>query len=324
MHWQNTNSLAMQTDSRFRTMVSPRAQSIGFTLLAMGCIAVLDTTNKVAFATVPLLMVLWCRYIFQALATTGFVLSSQGSTLLQTQQPLLQLLRGFLLFACSYLGFKSLEHIAVAEFTAIAMLTPLLVTVLARFVMKERVGGLRWLFIAGGLLGALVIVRPGGGIPGHATIYPLCMVLTYASFQILTSHMAKTEHPLTMHLYTGWVGSCLASIMVVGWWTTDLATIDWAKLCLVGLSGTLGHYLLILAYARAPASSITPYLYSSIAFATVLGWFVFDHVPDAWASAGIVLIALCGIASAYFAQNASHQAPSLGDGPSSAQEEQSA
>jgi drug/metabolite transporter (DMT)-like permease len=150
------------------------------------------------------------------------------------------------------------------------------------------------------------------------------MVLTYASFQILTSHMAKTEDPLTMHLYTGWVGSCLASIMVVGWWTTDLATIDWAKLCLVGLSGTLGHYLLILAYARAPASSITPYLYSSIAFATVLGWFVFDHVPDAWASAGIVLIALCGIASAYFAQNASPQAPSLGDGPSSAQEEQSA
>jgi drug/metabolite transporter (DMT)-like permease len=98
--------------------------------------------------------------------------------------------------------------------------------------------------------------------------------------------------------------------MVVGWWTTDLATLDWAKLCLVGVSGTLGHYLLILAYARAPASSITPYLYSSIAFATVLGWFVFDHVPDHWASAGIVLIALCGIASAYFAQNALHEAPS--------------
>lgn len=302
-------------------MRSAKAQSIGFTLLAMGCIAVLDTTNKVTFATVPLLMVLWFRYIFQALATTGFVLSSEGVDRLTTQQPLLQLLRGLLLFGCSYLGFKSLEHIAVAEFTAIAMLTPLLVTVLARVVMKEHVSGLRWLFIVGALLGALVIVRPGGGIPAHATLYPLSMVLTYASFQILTSHMAKTEHPLTMHLYTGWVGTVFASILVVGWWTTDLAALDWAKLCLVGLSGTLGHYLLILAYARAPASSITPYLYSAIAFATLLGWVVFDHVPDAWASAGIGLIAICGVASAYVAQHASKQTQDLKPQPQHKKEE---
>jgi len=290
-------------------MISRRSQSIFFGIMAMGCIAVLDTTNKVTFASVPLLMVLWFRYLFQAVATTGFVLSSQGSTRLQTRQPLLQLFRGLLLFACSFLGFKSLEHIAVAEFTAIAMLTPLLVTVLARFLMKESVSSLRWLLIVGGLVGAMVIVRPGGGIPAHATIYPLSMVLTYASFQILTSHMAKTEDPLTMHLYTGWVGTTIASFMVVGWWSTDLAAGDWAKLVLVGLSGTLGHYLLILAYARAPVSTITPYLYSSIAFATLLGWFVFDHVPDAWASAGIALIALCGMASAFLGQSPPASSP---------------
>ena len=233
----------------------------------MGCIAVLDTTNKVTFDTVPLLMVLWFRYLFQALATTGFVLSSQGTNRLQTQQPYLQMLRGLLLFACSFL-------------------------------------------ILGGLLGALVIVRPGGGIPTHATFYPLSMVLTYASFQILTSHMAKTEHPLTMHLYTGWTGTLLASLMVLGWWTTDLSAMDWAKLCLVGFSGTLGHYLLILAYARAPASFITPYLYSSIAFATLLGWLIFDHVPDAGACAGIALIAVCGMASAYLGQKTAHKTQS--------------
>lgn len=68
---------------------------------------------------------------------------------------------------------------------------------------------------------------------------------------------------------------------------------------LVGLCGTLGHYLLILAYARAPASSITPYLYSGIAFATLLGWTVFQHIPDLIASLGIALIALCGIGCAW-------------------------
>jgi drug/metabolite transporter (DMT)-like permease len=251
--------------------------SILFTVLAMGCIALLDTTNKVVLTSVPLLMVLWFRYAFQALSTTAFLLPKQGWSLFKTQR---------------------LEHIPVAEFTAIGMLTPLLVTVLAKFFMKEQVSLLRWLLIMGGFLGALMIVRPGGDVPLHAAIYPMCMVVLYALFQILTSVMVKTESPLSMHFFTGWIGTAFATCLVIGWWTTDVSLSQLGLMILVGLSGTLGHYLLILAYARSPASSITPYLYSGIAFATLLGWLVFQHIPDFWAGTGITLIALCGIGSA--------------------------
>ena len=273
--------------------------SILFAVLAMGCIAVLDTSNKVVLTSVPLLMVLWFRYAFQALATTAFLLPKEGLGLFKTNRFALQLLRGLLLFGCSFFGFKSLEHIPVAEFTAIGMLTPLLVTVLAKFFMKEHVSIFRWLLIIGGFLGALLIVRPGGDVPLHAALYPICMVVVYAFFQILTSFMAKTENPLSMQFFTGWIGTAFATCLVFASWTTDISTFQLGLMILIGLSGTLGHYLLILAYARAPASSITPYLYSGIAFATLLGWLVFQHIPDFWASMGIALIAICGIGCAW-------------------------
>jgi len=273
--------------------------SILFAVLAMGCIAVLDTTNKVVLTTVPLLMVIWFRYTFQALATTAFLLPKEGLGLFKTNRFSLQFIRGILLFGCSFFGFKSLQHVPVAEFTAITMLTPLLVTVLARFFMKEEVTWIRWCLIFGGLAGAVLIVRPGGSIPMHAVIYPICNVVLYAFFQILTSYMARTESPLTMHFFTGWIGTAFASILVFDLWTSDISLYDWGLMCLVGLFATLGHYLLILAYARTSASSITPYLYSGIAFATLLGWVVFQHIPDLIASLGIALIALCGVGCAW-------------------------
>lgn len=270
-----------------------------YTIVAMACFAVLDTTNKFLIASVPLLMVLWFRYMFQAVATTAVMWPQRGMTMFQTHNVRLQLVRGLLLLMCSVLGFASLQRMPVAEFSAIAMLTPLMVTLLARFVMKEQVSRLRWVFVIGGLVGALLIVRPGGSMDASHAWLPLTMVTTYAVFQILTSHMAKTESPVTMHIYTGWVGTAIASVLVLGAWTTELSPFEWALMCLIGAAGTLGHYLLILAFSRAPAANVTPFLYSSIGFATLGGWLVFSHVPDPVARAGMVLIALCGLGAGW-------------------------
>lgn len=272
---------------------------MGYAVTAMACFAVLDTTNKFLIASVPLLMVLWFRYAFQAVATTAVMWPRRGMTMFQTHSFKLQMLRGLLLLICSVLAFASLRRMPVAEFSAIAMLTPLAVTILARFVMKEKVSHLRWMFVIGGLLGALLIVRPGGSMDASSAWLPLVMVMAYASFQTLTSHMAKTENPITMHIYTGWVGTVIASVMVLGAWTTDLSFSQWVLMCLVGFMGTLGHYLLIIAFSRATASTVTPVLYSNIAFATFGGWLVFSHVPDQIAVLGMLLIAVCGLGAGW-------------------------
>ena len=273
-----------------------------FAVSAMACFAVLDTSNKFLIASVPLLMVLWFRYLFQAVVTTAVMWPRRGMTMFQTHSYKLQLIRGLLLLICSILGFASLQRMPVAEFSAIAMLTPLVVTILARFVMKEHVSRLRWMFVVGGLFGALLIVRPGGSLQFNVAWLPLVMVFSYAIFQTITSHMAKTENPVTMHIYTGWVGTAIASVLVLGHWTTDLTSFQWLLMCVIGFAGTLGHYLLIMAFSRAPASNVTPFLYSSIAFATLAGWVVFSHIPDLFATLGMLLIAACGIGAAWLSQ----------------------
>lgn len=283
---------------------------IAFVIAAVACFAVLDTTAKHVSAVVPVMVAVWFRYLFQAVTVTAFMLPVRGRQLLVTAHPQFQLLRGALLLTVSMLSFWSVSLMPVGEFTAIVMLSPLAVTLLAAVFLKERVSPLRWVLVSGGFAGALLIVRPGGQLSGWVTLLPLLMVAVYAVFQILTSRLARTEDPMTMHFYTGWVGAVGMSVVVPWVWTSvpDLASL--AQLCLVGLMGTVGHFLLILAYGRAPASTLGPYLYTQIGFAMLAGWVVFDHVPGLLEWCGVGLIAACGATAGWLSARELRQARS--------------
>ena len=272
---------------------------IGLTITAMACFATLDTVTKYITSGVPLLMALWFRYAFQAVATTAAVLPFRGWGVLRTAHPRFQLLRGALLLASSMFAFFSLKFMPVGEFTAIVMLTPLVITLLASTSLGERVGAARWALVCGGFAGTLVIIRPGHDAFEWTTLLPLGLVVTNSWFQVLTSKMAKTEDPVTMHLYTGWVGTLMASLPLPWVWATLPNNSLWGGLVVMGLTATVGHFLLILAYQRTPAATLTPYLYAQIGFAMLGGWIAFAHVPDGWSLAGMVLIAVCGAAGAW-------------------------
>ena len=272
---------------------------IAFLVAAVACFATLDTTTKYVSASVPLLMALWFRYAFQAVATTAVVWPGRGRRVLRTQHPRFQFLRGALLFTSSLLAFFSLKFMPVGEFTAIVMITPLVITLLAATSLGERVSPLRWLLVAGGFTGTLVIIRPGGEGFDWTLLLPLGLVACNAWFQVLTSKLARTEDPVTMHFYTGWVGTLLASLALPFVWSTPGSWSAWAALVLMGSAATVGHFLLILAYARAPAATLMPYLYAQIGFAMLGGWLVFSHVPDGWSLLGMALVAACGAAGAW-------------------------
>ncbi|WBY03243.1 DMT family transporter [Ramlibacter tataouinensis] len=273
---------------------------IALVLAACACFAALDTTTKVVSASVPMLMALWVRYAFQAVATTAAVLPARGLAALRTRHLPFQCLRGVLLLASSMFAFLSLRYLPVGEFTAIMMIAPLVVTLLAATFLKETVSPLRWTLVAGGFAGTLVIIRPGGEGFTWVMLLPLGLVATNAWFQVITSQLARTEDPVTMHLYTGWVGTLLASAVLPTVWVSDLASPWlWAGMGFMGLTATVGHFLLILAYRNTPASTLTPYLYSQIGFAMLGGWLVFAHMPDGGSLIGMGLIALCGAAGAW-------------------------
>ena len=270
-------------------------------IAAVAGFAVLDTSTKFVSASVPVLMALWVRYMFQAVATTALVLPMRGRSVLRTAHPKFQFLRGVLLMMSSLLAFFSLKYMPVGEFTAIAMISPLVITLLAAVALKERVSVARWLLVLGGFAGTMIIIRPGHANFAWTMLLPLGLVVTNALFQVLTSKMARTEDPVTMHIYTGWVGSILITIFLPFVWV-PLPTVElWGWLLLMGLAATLGHFMLILAYQRAPAATLTPYLYTGIGFAMLGGWLVFSHVPDTWSIIGMVMIAVCGALGAWLA-----------------------
>jgi drug/metabolite transporter (DMT)-like permease len=272
---------------------------IGFVILSVACFAILDTTTKHISASVPILLALWFRYLIQAVFSTVFFLPKRGMSLFKTEHPKFQMVRGALLFGSSLCAFFGLKYLPVGEFTAIASITPLVVTLMGALSLGEKVRKLRWALVLGAFAGTMVIVRPGSQHFDWVLIFPLVLILTNSGFQLLTSRMARTEDPVTMNVLTGWVGTALGAFLLPFVWELPTEWFVWAQLLLMGSFATVGHYLLILAFSKAPATVLTPYFYTQIVFAMLGGWLIFDHMPDHWTLVGIGVVTLCGALGAW-------------------------
>ena len=276
---------------------------VALVLLMAVCFATLDTTAKYLGQALPVLLVLWARYAVQAVVMglwLGLRALRGGGNLFACGHPRFQMLRGALLLGCSALLFFGIQHMPVAEFTAVAMLAPVLVTLMAAALLRERLSPLRALLVLGGFAGALLVVRPGSGLFGWAALMPLAMALVYAAYQLLTRKLAGLEHPLTTHFYTGAVGTAIVSVVLLASPVQARASLAaapvslWLLMVFAGLAGTAGHLCLILAVGLAPLAVLMPFTYTQIGFASLGGWWVFGHVPDGWAWIGMAVVAACG------------------------------
>lgn len=294
------------------------ALGIALILLMAACFASMDSTIRYLGAFLPVLLILWARYSFQALAMLIWL----GSQALRGKpgqfraaHPKFQAVRGLLLLITSAMSFYGVQYMPVAEFTAINMLTPVVVTLLAATVLHERVSRLRWALVIGGFIGALIVIRPGSGLFGWAVLFPLAGALTYASFQVLTAKLAALESPYTTHFYTGMTGSVLLSLILAFGPFEVLAPLRAASawqlglIAFIGLLGTVGHLLLILALGLAPTGTLMPFVYTQIAVAATIGYFVFGHAPDGYAWLGMGVLSACGATSAWLNVRRSQQSP---------------
>lgn len=290
--------------------VATRRPGLGIALVVAmtACFATMDSTVKYLGAFLPVLVILWSRYSVQAASMGLWLLRSRrrpGGAGFRSAHPRFQLARGALLLTSSMFSFFALQHLPVAEFTAVNMLAPVAITLLAGWFLHERVSPLRWLLVGGGLLGALIMIRPGSGLFGWAILLPLAGMLCYAAFQVLTSKLAALESPYTTHFYTGLTGSLALSAMLLAS-PVDLAPALRAALpeqlvllLLIGTLGTSGHLMLVMAFRLAPTATLMPFLYTQLGMAVLVGWLVFRQAPDAWGWLGMAVIAVCGAASAW-------------------------
>ncbi len=284
----------MLTDGRSAT------RGILLVVLSVACFAVLDSIGKLVVASVPVLMVIWVRYLMQAVFTTAVLTPRYGRALWQVRHPWLQLVRGLLLAGTSVLALLALRFMPVGEFTAIVMLSPLAVTVLAVVLFRERVVPLQWVCVIGGFAGAMLIIRPGGGQFGWAGLLALACMAGSTAFQLLTGHMARQqENPAATHFLTGWSGAAALTLALPLTWSTVASPQLWLLMGLMGVLAAAGHFVLTLGYQHASAVTLMPYMYFQVAFAVVAGMLMFSHAPDGASLAGMGLISCCGAASAW-------------------------
>jgi drug/metabolite transporter (DMT)-like permease len=263
-------------------------------LCAVACFATLDTVSQFLSVSVPIAMAMWFRFGFQAISTTGLAWRLRGRTGLRPQHPRFQWLRGMLLVSSSALAYLSLRYTPVAEFTAIVSVTPLLITLLSALRLQEKVSVLRWALVFGGFVGTLMVIRPDADDFQLVTLLPVALVFTSTAFQLITSRMAHLEDPLITHACTGWIGMASATLLLPWVWTPITSATLWSCLVAVGVFGTVGHFMLLMAYRRAQPAQLTPYLYAQVPLAVAGGWLAFGRVPDGWGIVGIALITACG------------------------------
>ncbi len=265
-------------------------------MLALMLFALLDATAKHLTATFAVPLLVWARYTLHFLIMLIFVAPSMRAQLVKTDNLSLQVVRALALVGTTGFAMLAFRTMPLAEATAVLFLAPLLVTLMAGPFLGERIGSGRWLAVVVGFAGVLLIARPGGALNPVGVAWALGGAVCYALYQLLTRRLSQAEHPLTLLFYTALVGTAVMSLALPWYWVeTSPEPLQWLLIASLGFYGGVGHFILIRAFRLAPASVLTPFGYTQLIWAALLGWLVFGHVPDALSASGMIVIAAAGL-----------------------------
>ncbi len=279
------------------------------------CFSTLDSIVKSLAATYPVPYLVFVRWAVQTVVLLAWLGPTMGRTLLSTSRLRVQLVRGVMLIGSSLLFVGALKFLPLAEATALNYSTPVIVTVLAAVFLGERLSRASIGFVIAGIAGVLLIVRPGSTIFQPAALFAIGSAVCYSLFQVLTRMVIRDDPRVTL-FYPALVGTLLSSLLLpfvemprhVPW--TDVA-----RLVAGALVGTAGHFTFILAFRHGAVSALTPFTYFQIVFSTLLGWALFGAFPDAWALAGMAVIAASGLFITLMQQRRSRESLPLAPEP---------
>lgn len=269
------------------------AAGIGWMLATMCLFTSMDTVAKYLTLSYSTQQVVWARFTFHMLFLV-ILLRSRLFTLAQTGNWKLQLARSTCLLLTTTLFFSGLRTTPIATASTIMFLSPILVTVLAIPLLGEQVGIRRWLGVTIGFIGALVIVRPGSGDGSLGHVLLMAAALSNAFYQIATRKVRASDDPMTSLLYSGLVGMVVMSAVIPMQWQPP-THFHWALFAITGILGAVSHFCLIRAFNAAEASAVVPFSYSSLLWATLFGFIIFDNLPDRWTLLGAALIVSSGL-----------------------------
>lgn len=275
------------------TALSERRRAIALMIAAMALFAAMDAINKTLTQGYSVPQIMAVRFaLFVAIACA---FARRGPWLvMETRAPWWQALRSSVLLlemTCFVLSFR---YLPLADVHAVAAAAPLLATALAALFLHERVDAIGWVLVAGGLIGAALVVGPAFDSFGPAMWLAVAGTFLWGLYQVITRRVAALDHPDITTLHTPLLGlAVLGSMAVFDWQAPD--GMGWLLLVSGGFMGALAHLLLIRALSAAPASELQPYNYFLLVFATLLGVVAYGDVPGMWTWVGAGVVVLCGV-----------------------------
>jgi drug/metabolite transporter (DMT)-like permease len=272
--------------------------AIGVVLLAMVIFPFMDGTAKLLSETYSVLQVTWARYVFHFLVLLPLVLWRYPVRMLLPERVGPQILRSIFLLGGTLFFFAGLSYLPIVDMLALSFVAPLIITLAAPFVLGEQVSARRIGAAAVGFVGALIILRPGTGLFQWAALFGIATGVMIACYDMLTRRIARAVPSAIALIYTSIVGVVVLSLLVPFDWRPPTPG-DLALMVFMGASGAFCHWLLILAYERAEASLLAPFVYAELITATFVGYYFFGDLPDAYTWTGIAILVASGLYISY-------------------------
>jgi drug/metabolite transporter (DMT)-like permease len=268
-----------------------RLTGIGLVSLTYVCFTLLDGSAKWLVGSLPVLVVVWLRFLTHALIGSALMFPMRGLALVRTRHLRWHLLRGLMFVAMTGMNFWALQYLQLTVTASIFFTVPILIALMGAPLLGERMDAKRWAAILLGFAGVLVIVRPGSDAFHPAMLLSMANAVLVAFFNLMTRKLAAYDSPETIQFLPAVVASVVLAPFALAAWETPQGWLEWLMLCLLGVFGGTGHHLLAMAHRYAPASTLAPFLYQQILYMALFGYVVFGTLPDAqvWLGAAIVI-----------------------------------
>ena len=294
-------------------MKNNNPKGIIFVLLAMLIFSVQDSIMKYIFSFVSLYEVYLIRTLVSLIVILLFLKLTKKPIIFKTQYPLLTFCRVILFFFGFSFFYISLTVLPLGTATALFFVTPFLITIFAKFFLKEKIGPRRWLAVIIGFIGVYVILNPDFSNFDYMTLTPILCAFCYSLSMIIIKITSEKDNVYTQ-TFTFYIGAIIistifyfiisdgkydtvdhpASQFIFREWFTDLEN-SILLMIVTGFTASLACVLTFSAYRVASPAVVSPFEYSILIWSSLSGWFFFNEIPDLKTTIGIILIVCGGI-----------------------------
>lgn len=273
---------------------SPR-KAILFAIAAVFCLVILDMLVKWLTATYAIPQIIFLRYIGGMALALGVAWNSGGFGQFRTRRLPDHVVRAVFNLITMLLFYYALKVLPLADAVAISFAAPLFMTLLSMVLLRERVGIYRWSALIFGMIGVIIILRPGHESLGLGSLLALASALFYALTQISARQLSTSESSATILFYYS-LGVLLISGCIVPFYWQTPTLFDWGLFGLLALFGSVGQLFLNQACRYGEVSLIAPMEYTGLFWAALFGFLVWGDIPS-WS---VILGAVIIVASTLF------------------------